>query len=271
MDHRIEAIRQNWNERTPIHAASEFYNVEGFKKGRITLTDIERREVGDPSGKSLLHLQCHFGMDTMSWARLGADATGVDISDRAIELARSLNHELGLTARFIRSNLYDLPEVLHERFDIVYTAIGVLCWLPELTEWAKVVANFLKPDGIFYILDGHPFSHVFENEENGDGIQELQLRHSYFPDPDGIFYQGGGYTYTGTETVATESYEWQHSMSEIVNAIINAGMKLEFLHEFPVSCYKAFPNMQQEGDGYWRLPAHNDSLPQLFSLLASKE
>ena len=167
MDRRLETNRNNWNERTPVHAASDFYDLEGFKAGHITLTDIERREVGDVSGKTLLHLQCHFGQDTMSWSRLGAIATGVDFSDAAIELAQSLNDDLGLTARFIHSNIYDLPDALDERFDIVFTSYGVLNWLPDLDRWAKVIYKFLKPSGTFYIIEFHPFADVFEQSESG--------------------------------------------------------------------------------------------------------
>ena len=145
LDEQLQVNRANWNERTPVHAASEMYDVEGFKAGRITLHDVERREMGDVSGKTLLHLQCHFGMDTMSWARLGAVPTGVDLSDAAIDLARSLSGELNLDVRFIHSNIYDLPDVLDEQFDIVFTSYGALCWLPDLDEWASVVANHLKP------------------------------------------------------------------------------------------------------------------------------
>ena len=155
-DHRIEVNRRNWNERTPVHVASDFYDVEGFKAGRITLSDLEREGVGDARGRSLLHLQCHFGLDTLSWARLGARVTGVDLSDDAIATARRLNAELGLDARFIRANVFDLPEVLDEEFDVVYTAMGVLVWLPDLTAWARVVARHLKPGGLFYLLETHP-------------------------------------------------------------------------------------------------------------------
>ena len=156
MDKQLQVNRRNWNERTPVHAASDFYDVEGFKAGRITLRDLERREVGEVSGKTLLHLQCHFGLDTMSWARLGAKPTGVDFSDAAIDLARSLNDELGLGVRFIHSNIYDLPGVLDEQFDIVFTSYGVLCWLPDLDDWARVASNHLKPGGVFYIAEFHP-------------------------------------------------------------------------------------------------------------------
>ena len=269
MNDKMEIIRQNWDERTPIHADSDFYDVDGFKSGRITLTKTEIEELGSVAGKSLLHLQCHFGMDTMSWSRLGATATGVDISDTAIDLARELNDELGLDVRFIRSNVYDLPAVLDEQFDIVYTAIGALCWLPDMTGWAEVVARYLKPGGTFYILDGHPVSRIFEPVELPNGGHDLKPCHSYFPDPEGISYEGGAHTYTGSEILDTPSHEWQHSMSEIVNAIIEAGLKIEFLNEFAVSEYRAFPPMSRHEDG-WRLDEHHGSVPFLFSIKATK-
>ncbi len=269
MNDKMEIIRQNWDERTPIHADSDFYDVDGFKSGRITLTKTEIEELGSVAGKSLLHLQCHFRMDTMSWSRLGATATGVDISDTAIELARELNDELALETRFIRSNVYDLPDVLDEQFDIVYTAIGALCWLPDMTGWAEVVARYLKPGGTFYILDGHPVSHIFEPVELPNGGHDLKPCHSYFPDPEGISYEGGAHTYTGSEILDTPSHEWQHSMSEIVNAIIEAGLKIEFLNEFAVSEYRAFPPMSRHEDG-WRLDEHHGSVPFLFSIKATK-
>ena len=269
MDNKFEIIRQNWNERTPIHVDSDYYDVDGFKSGKITLTKTEIAEMGSVAGKSLLHLQCHFGMDTMSWSRLGATATGVDISDTAIELARELNDELALETRFIRSNVYDLPEALDEQFDIVYTAIGALCWLPDMTGWAQIVARYLKPGGTFYILDGHPVSHIFEPVEQPNGGNELKPLNSYFPDPEGIAYEGGGYSYTGSEVLKTPSHEWQHSMSEIVNAIIDAGLKIEFLNEFAVSEYRAFPPMSLHDDG-WRLDERHGSIPFLFSIKATK-
>ena len=129
----METNRRNWNERTPIHARSAFYDVEGFKAGKQTLTSIEREELGDVAGKSLLHLQCHFGMDTMSWARLGARVTGVDFSDEAISLTRSLSRELAIEAELVQSNVYDLPDVLDRRYDIVFTSYGALPWLPDIS------------------------------------------------------------------------------------------------------------------------------------------
>ena len=264
LDEQLQVNRTNWNERTPVHAASESYDVEGFKAGRITLHDVERGEMGDVSGKTLLHLQCHFGLDTMSWARLGAKATGVDFSDAAIELARSLNSELNLDVRFICSNVYDLPDVLDAQFDIVFTSVGVLCWLPDLDKWASVVSHHLKPGGMFYIIDGHPLMNVFEESETGD----LRLEYGYFHEEHR--WEGGEPSYAGSEIIESPVYEWHHSLGEIVTALIGAGLRIEYLHEFPFSSYRAYPMMTKGDDGLWRFPEHNDSLPQLFSIRATK-
>src|SRR5437588_12459313 len=151
--------QQRWNEMVGFHEKSAFYDVTSFKAGRNTVAPLEREELGNVAGKSLLHLQCHFGMDTMSWARLGAKVTGVDYSERAIELAQSLAKELAIDAHFVRSNIYDLPNdtLIPDTFDVVYTALGVLGWLPDLEHWGKVIAHYLKPGGTFDILEGHPF------------------------------------------------------------------------------------------------------------------
>ena len=265
---RFKLTRRNWNERTPIHAASDFYDVAGFRTGRITLTDIETSELGPVDGKSILHVQCHFGMDTMSWARLGATATGVDISDAAIDLARELNDELGTGVRFIRSNVYDLPEVLDEQFDVVYTGVGAICWLPDLDAWAAVIARFLKPGGTFYMLDVHPMSLVFDAVQGPDGKTDLRPVYSYFPDPAGILDDGERPTYAGATPIRTPVYEWQHSLSEVVNALLRAGLTIEFLNEFPVAPYRAFPQMRHR-DGWWRLPERDGSIAFLFSIRAA--
>jgi SAM-dependent methyltransferase len=265
MDERLQIIRKNWNERTPVHAASEFYDVESFKSGRITLKEVELREIGDVSGKTLLHLQCHFGLDTMSWSRLGAKATGVDFSDTAIGLARQLNDETGTDVQFICSNIYDLPGVLDAEFDIVFTSYGVLCWLPDLEGWATVIDHFLRPGGTFYIVDGHPFMGVFEFSESGDMLP----LHGYFHRE--LFFEGYEPSYTGSaELIKSPVYEWQHSLGDIVTALAKVGLSIEFLHEFPVSYHQAFPNMNQGDDGGWRFPEQNDSFPQLFSIRATK-
>ena len=264
MDERLQVNRESWNERTPVHAESDFYDVEGFKAGRITLTEIERREIGNVSGKTLLHLQCHFGLDTMSWSRLGAKATGVDFSDAAVDLARALNEELDLDVRFICSNIYDLPDVLVEQFDIVFTSFGALIWLPDIAKWAQVINNHLKPGGVFYIVEFHPLTNAFEPSESGDMVPTYK----YFYDD--LFFEGGDPSYAGTQTIETPTYEWQHSLGDIVCALIDAGLRIEFLHEFPFTSYQAYPVMEQGDDGWWRLPKDNDSFPQMFSIRATK-
>ncbi len=245
------------------------YDVESFKAGKITLTDIEIDEIGSVEGKSLLHLQCHFGLDTMSWARLGARVTGVDLSDASIQLATELNDELGLGARFVRSNVYELSEVLDEQFDIVYTAIGALCWLPDLDAWGHLIAQFLKPGGTFYMLDEHPSGRIFAPVQTADGGWDIEPRYPYFHDPAGTLEEGERSTYAGAGTVNTPVYEWQHSMSEIVNALIGAGLKLEFIREYPFSFFQALPQMRRREDGWWALDEYDGNIPFMLSIRAT--
>ncbi len=269
-DPRVALNRINWNERTKAHAASDFYDVEGFKAGRISLSALEREGVGDVRGKSLLHLQCHFGLDTLSWARLGADVTGVDISDSAIDLARVVNAELGLNARFIRSDIYDLPRVLDEEFDVVYTAMGVLAWLPDLARWARIVARYLKPGGLFYLLEIHPSSQVFDDETPVAASSDLRIRYDYFPDPAGMRFPGGQPSYAGAETIASECHEWAHSIGEVITALLGAGLTLTTFAEHPVTMYCQFPGMVEGADCLWRLPFDEPRLPLMFTLTATR-
>ena len=262
------ADRENWNRLVPVHARSAFYDVAGFKAGRCTLLPIEREELGDVAGKSLLHLQCHFGMDTLSWARLGARVTGVDYAEEAIALARELSRETGIEAEFLCASIYELPERLRGQFDIVFTSYGVLCWLPDLPAWGSAIASALKPGGTFYIVEGHPFANVFYNEKDATG---LQIAYPYFhrATPDGFPCDGSYASDPGGELHYT-AYEWSHSMGDIVNALIDAGLHLQFLHEFAYSFYQSHPFMVQGEDGWWRLPEHQESVPLVFSLKATK-
>ena len=249
-----EYLKKNldmWNDWAPLHTESEFYDVEGFKNGRSTLDSIELEEVGDVTGKSLLHLQCHFGLDTLSWARLGARVTGIDFSDKAIDIALSLSKELGIEADFICSSVYDLRNNLDGKFDIVYTSAGVLCWLPDLKRWAEIIYHYLKPGSFFYILESHPFSHVFDDSKD---VTELKVEHSYFHSPEPTKWEIEG-SYAGAQTDRQHaSYEWTHSMGDIINSLIASGLKIEFLHEFPVLFFKWFPFMEEDEEGRWRLP-----------------
>ena len=268
MDDHLQANLAHWNELTTIHARSAFYDLAGFKAGKSSLKAIEVGELGDVTGKSLLHLQCHFGMDTLSWARRGARVTGEDFSDQAIATARSLGQELGIAADFYRSDLYALPNVLAGEFDIVFTSYGVLCWLPDLERWAQVIARFLKPGGTFYIVDEHPFANVLEDDTT---TGSFKVAYSYFHSPEPFRWDGEG-TYADRNATVEHrtTFEWTHSLSDILNALIAAGLRVEFLHEFPYLMYAKLACMEEGEDGWWRLKDRSVSLPLLFSLKALK-
>lgn len=268
MDEYRNANRALWNEWADIHSRSTFYDLEGFKAGATHLDDFELQELGDVSGKSLLHLQCHFGMDSLSWARLGARVTGVDFSDRAIALARDLAEELDLAADFICSDIYALPEVLQGQFDIVYTSKGVLVWLPDLKGWAEVIADFLKPGGTFYLCEFHPYAGIFDESHP----TSLRIRYPYFHSPEPmVFDVQGSYAEPQAQVEQKVEYEWAHSLSDIVNSLIGAGLRIEHLNEFPFTDFPALPElMEQCEDGFWRLKAHDGSVPLMFSIKATK-
>jgi SAM-dependent methyltransferase len=266
MDDYKEANRELWNTWTEIHEKSGFYDIAGFKCGKSSLHAIELEELGDVRGKSLLHLQCHFGMDTLSWARLGATITGVDFSDNAIALARRLSQETSVPATFVQSDIFDLPAVLTGEFDIVYTSYGVLGWLSDLQWWAQIIAHFLKPGGTFYIAEYHPFSYIFDDAK---GATELKITHPYFTDSKPERWEGeGSYGGPGPHRVW---YEWGHTLADILTVLASTGMRIEFVHEFPYCNYQSFPFMVRGDDGYWRVPGKENAIPFMFSLKATKD
>ncbi len=267
MDEYLRANQRYWDSLVPFHAASAFYDVEGFKAGRITLLPLEREEVGGVEGKTLLHLQCHFGLDTLSWARLGAQVTGVDFSAPAIALAREIQEEVGLEATFLCDDIHRLPQVLQGQFDVVFTSYGVLFWLPDVPRWAEVVAHFVKPGGFFYLVEDHPVALMFENEAD---TEELEIAHSYFPSRAPLrFEYPGSYAAPQAES-STPSYEWHHSLGEVVTSLIQAGLRLEFLHEFPFAAWQRFPSMERDEAGWWRLKGAEQDFPLTFSVRARK-
>jgi ubiquinone/menaquinone biosynthesis C-methylase UbiE len=270
MDEYYAANLETWNKWTELHKDSDSYDLPGFLKGDLRLHALEQEELGEVKGKTLLHLQCHFGLDTLSWARLGAQVTGVDFSDRAIDLARKVAQEAGLEARFICSNLFDLPAVLDEQFDVVFTSYGALYWLHDLPAWGRLVKRYLKPGGVFYVAEFHPFSQIFEESEDQKGVR---VTTRYFPDPQPLKYEVTG-SYAAPEAQASHSieYGWTHTLSDILNALISAGLALEFVHEFPYTVDPSFyPNLVEplEG-GYWRLKVHAESIPLMFSIRAHR-
>ncbi len=261
------ANRASWDHLVSRHVDSDYYNVAGFLHGDLSLGAKEMEEVGDVRGKTMLHLQCHFGLDTLSWARLGAKATGVDFSEEAITAARQLSVKSGVPADFICSNVYDLPDALFGEFDIVFSSHGVLCWLPDLPRWAQIAASFLKPGGFFYLIQGPPFSGVFDEDL---AEKEFRVAQSYFRSSDPVRFEGSGsYAVSSDGTVHT-SYEWTHTVSDVLNSIIGAGMRIEFFREFSFSEWHAMKIMEQDEDGLWRLPDDCPALPFTFSVKATK-
>lgn len=263
MDERIKSNLLMWNDVVEVHAQSQFYDLDGFKRGGEALGSIELAEVGDVRGKSLLHLQCHFGMDTLAWARHGAIVTGLDFSDKAIELARSLSRELEIPAEFVCASVYDAPEAVNREFDIVFSSYGAICWLPDLKSWARVIARCLKPGGFFYIADMHPFLSVFEDSGQGPGFG---LVHSYFRND--VVIDEPHADYADPAHISTEGHEWIHTVGEIQNSLIEAGLKIEFWHEFPVCVWQCLRAAERGEDGYYRIKG--DPLPLLFSTKVSK-
>jgi ubiquinone/menaquinone biosynthesis C-methylase UbiE len=263
VDPYVESNRALWNEWTKIHGSSEFYDLEGFKRGGVRLRLYEMEEVGDVAGKTLLHLQCHFGIDTLSWARLGANVTGVDFAEEAVELAREVAQEIEVPAEFIRSNVYDLPGVLDRIFDVVYTSRGVLGWLPDIRRWAEVVGRFVAPGGLFYITEVHPFLQILEDD--------LSIAYGYWEDERPLAFDvQGSYADRNAVVSVPKEYGWNHALGEIVTALVDAGLTIELLHEWPFLDWE-LPFLEPREDGLWRLQGELDGrLPLMFSMRARK-
>ena len=263
----MQANQKLWDEKVAVHVGSEFYDVPGFVAGDSSLYPVEEEEIGGlVKGKTLLHLQCHFGMDTITWARRGAIPTGVDFSEKGIEQARKLAGELGVDARFIHSNIYDLPDVLDETFDIVFTSYGVLAWLPDLKAWGQLIGCYLKPGGFFYMVELHPFSMVFEDDPEGT----IKVDVPYFHEDEPIEWEvEGTYADLDAKMETEKEYEWLHSMSDIVGGLLDAGLQIDYLHEFDYTVFQHFKMLNKEGRLYTQ-PEGFPKIPLLFSLMAHK-
>ncbi|GAA4233802.1 class I SAM-dependent methyltransferase [Actinomadura meridiana] len=242
--------RANWDERVPVHSAGAFYDLPGFVAGRDTLRGFEAAEVGDVDGRTLLHLQCHIGLDTLSWARHGAAVTGLDFSEPALETARELAARIGVTtARFVAADVYDAVHALDARtFDIVYTGMGALCWLPDINRWAQTAAALVAPGGFLYVAEFHPVADVLG--EDGHTVE-----HDYFLRDPIVVDEPGSYAAPDVPTTETLTIEWRHGVGDVVSAVAAAGLRVEFLHE--------------HDNGHFRLPAGLD-VPLVYSLRARK-
>lgn len=277
-----DANRSWWDQVVPIHEASRGYDREGFLRGEKPLCPVELAELGPlVPGKRLLHLQCHFGMDTLGWARLGASVTGLDFSGPAVEAARRLSAESGIPGRFIHANVYDAPAALGgEQFDVVYTGIGALNWLPDVRAWARVAAACVRPGGILYLYEGHPVLFILDPERK-DGL--LVARERYFEMPAPLASETTTTYVDGPSFEPRRNYEWNHGLGELVTAVVEAGLRIDFVHEHREIPWQALPWMEPVGPGatgadgryqanrMWRLPEpQRDVVPLMVSLRATK-
>ena len=255
----------------PIHTASEFYDLEGFASGGSTLRPFELEEVGPVEGKRLVHLQCHFGLDTLSWARRGASVVGLDFSEPAVAAAQELADELDLDARFVAGDVYSAAETLEgERFDVVYTGLGALNWLGDIERWAGVVASLLAPGGFLYLAEFHPFRDVFADDD-------LSVERDYFQDAEGERFDGPAGTYADLEakTVHNATHEWTHPISEVLSAVLGAGLQLELFHEHDYTLFSRWPMLERDElvgvtKFIYRFPAGQPRLPLIYSLRARR-
>ena len=262
---KLARNREMWDERVPIHVASRFYDVDGFKAGRSALERFEVEEVGPVAGIDLVHLQCHFGLDSLSFARMGARVTGLDFSAPAVAAATALAAELALDATFVCSDVYEAVAALGgRRFDVVFTGLGALNWLPDLDRWSRVVDELLRPGAIVYLAEFHPVGNLF-------GYQDLDVCRSYFGSPEGERDDDPGtYTDEGVITEHNLSWEWSHPLSEVVSVLLDRGLVLELLHEFPHTLYARWPFLERRDDGTYHMPADRPSVPLLYSLRLRK-
>lgn len=267
----FEANKKLWNQRTVVHKDSSFYDVESFKKGETSLKEIELSEVGDVQGKKLLHLQCHFGMDSLSFSRLGATVTGVDFSEEAISEANKLNDELKLDATFICNNVYDLHPGSNQNplmgsaasFDIVFTSYGVIGWLPDLDKWAAIIAHNLKPGGFFYMAEFHPVVWMFDDEFK-------YIQYSYANS--GVIETDLQGTYAQRDAkIKSKEYSWNHSISEVINALVKHGLQIDFFNEYFYSPYNCFSNTIEDKHGNFHIKGLENKILMVYSVKATKK
>lgn len=263
MEEYFKVNKALWDAKTAYHLKSAFYDVEGFKKGKTSLVSFDLDALGNEvEGKTMLHLQCHFGMDSMSWARMGAKVTGIDLSTASIETAKKLNDELGLDVKFIETNIYDLPAVLDEQFDLVYTSYGVTCWLPDLVKWARIVNRYLKPGGVFYISEFHPTFHIFDWDKG-------KVAYPYFNK--GVIIEEVEGTYADFDApLKQKECFWNHSLSEIMNPLIQENLIVTEFNEFPYCHYHIIEGMKERAPGEWVWDIHGHEIPHVYALKMKK-
>ncbi len=254
--------KATWNAKVKVHAASKMYNLDAFKKGKSSLMPYEQEALGDVNGKSLLHLQCHFGQDTLSWSRLGAKCTGVDLSDEGIKLAKQLNKELNLDAEFVCCNVLDTSQFVKETFDIVFTSYGVIGWLPNLKPWGKMIAERLNKGGTFFMAEFHPIVWMFDYLED-----KPVLKYEYMQDD--VIYEEYEGTYANENSkMISKEYGWNHGLGYVISALTEAGLHIDYLKEYDESPYNVLPDLIKNESGMY---VTKDKLyPLIFTLKATK-
>ncbi|RQO31019.1 SAM-dependent methyltransferase [Taibaiella sp. KBW10] len=258
----IAINKQSWNERVASHLSSEFYDVAGFLQGKTSLKEIELALLGDLKGKTVLHLQCHFGQDSISLARMGAKVTGVDLSDEAIERARELAAQTGEDATFVCCALYDLPQHLDTQFDIVFTSYGTIGWLPDLDRWANIVAQYLKPGGQFVFAEFHPVVWMFDD-------QFTKVGYDYFNSGPILETQEG--TYADREADINLSYvNWNHGIAEVLTSLIGNKLSIDCFNEYDYAPYNCFFNTVEFEPGKFRIAHLEHKIPMVYALKATK-
>lgn len=255
--------KQTWNNKVAVHVASEFYDMKSFLDGKNSVPKIDMTLLGDIKKKTILHLQCHFGQDTLSLERLGAKCTGIDLSDKAIEKAQELNIKLGLKAKFICCDVYDSPNHLDEKFDVVYTSYGTIGWLPDLDKWAKVISHFLKPNGKLVFVEFHPIVWMFDNDFKF-------IQYSYFNTQEIIEEETGTYADRNVK-IEYKTITWNHPLSEVFQALLNNGMQIEHFEEYNYSNYNCFNDTEEFEKGKYRIKSLEDKIPMMYSIVGRKK
>ena len=258
----FETNKQTWNQKVKVHTQSDFYQLEAFEGGKNMLNPLELEALGDVHGKSLLHLQCHFGQDTLSWARMGANCTGVDLSDEGIAFAKALSEKLDIPAQFVCCNVLETSNYVKTQFDIVFSSYGTIGWLPDLKPWGKMIAERLKPGGRFYIVDFHPLVWMFDYT-SGKAV----LKYGY--NQDEVIYEEYEGTYADpTSTMMSKEYGWNHGLGEVISSLTEAGLYIDFLKEHDESPYNVLPDLVKKENGLY---VTKDRLyPLLFEVMATK-
>ena len=263
MENYLNINKNSWNQKVDPHLKSDFYFVEEFIQGKSSLSEIELQFLQNIEGKKILHLQCHFGQDSISLSRLGAKVTGIDLSDKAIDAAKNLAEKCGTDTKFICCDVYSLPELLDEKFDIVFTSYGTIGWLPDLELWAKVIAHFLKPDGTFVFAEFHPAVWMYDDDFS-------EVKYSYFNTGAITETYEGSYA-DQNAPIVQEYVMWNHSISEVVNSLLANGLSIETLNEFNFSPWPCFKHNQEIEKGRYIIPQFEGKMPMVYAIKANKK